>query len=49
MRTIAYKGGRGSNFGDFCAYVLCELSIVRVSVADGNVSVVKSVLSQRFM
>ena len=49
MRTIAYKGGRGSNFGDFCAYVLCELSLVRVSVADGNVSVVKSVLSQRFM
>ena len=25
MRTITYKGrGRGSNFGDFCVYVLCE-------------------------
>ena len=25
MRTITYKGGgRGSNFGDFCLYVLCE-------------------------
>ena len=27
MRTIAYKGGEGgrggSNFGDFCGYVLC--------------------------
>ena len=49
MRTIACKWGRWSNFGDFCAYVLCGLPLVRVSVADRNVSVVKSVLSQRFM
>ena len=24
IRTNAYKRGGGSNFGDFCAYVLCE-------------------------
>ena len=23
MRTVAYKGGEGPNFGDFCAQVLC--------------------------
>ena len=24
MLTIAYKGGGGSSFGNFCAYVLCD-------------------------
>ena len=27
MRKIAYYGEGGSNFGDFCVYVLCEWSL----------------------